>query len=389
MPCFDGLRGLAATGVILIHASIFTVWVTHPMIRDLIGQIRVAVEVFFIISGFLLYRPFIAARLDGRPRPGWRTYATNRAARLFPAYWCALIVTVVVMGQGDLSSPKLWISHLLLLGVVDQNTRTAGLPVAWTLSIELGFYLFLPFLAIFVDRALERMKPVRAELAGIVGLAVIGVCVQLVVANVHNYLGWVSTAFYLPVFAVGMAFALMHEVTIRRPEPHPLYALVSRHAGIAWLTAGVLLVTTAQWLSPVGNFALKQSLSLDTIFTVAGALLVVPAVFVKREVRDRGALRAFLNIPVIAYLGVVSYGMYLWHYQIIQMVRSDWFGWPELGGRAVVLFPIAFVLTLAVATASWYLLERPILRVVKPRDRRGEGTSRRSNARNVARPGAD
>jgi peptidoglycan/LPS O-acetylase OafA/YrhL len=376
LPGFDGLRGLGATGVLVIHASIFTVWNSAPFLRDLIAQLRVAVEVFFMMSGFLLYRPFVSARLDGKPRFGWRTYAVHRAARLYPAYWAALIVTVVVLGQGGLDTVWLWVSHLLLIGVAEEQTRLAGLPVAWTLFVELGFYVFLPFFVVFVERGLRRVRPVRAELLAIGGMAVAGWIFQVWWAQQHGYLGWVSFTFYLPVFAIGMAAAVMHEVTRRRPEPHPLYTWIGSHSGLAWVAAGIVLVATAVRVNPVHNFALKESLTLETVLTVSAALLCVPAFFRAPEGRP-GGIRRFLTSPVIAYLGVVSYGMYLWHYSILHLVRADWFGWPELGGNALALIPITFVLSVAVASASWYFLERPILRLVKPHDRRSAGSARR------------
>ncbi|TMK55405.1 MAG: acyltransferase, partial [Actinobacteria bacterium] len=131
------------------------------------AQMDIGVPVFFVISGFLLYRPFVAARLSGRPSMGAGMFWWRRALRIFPAYWVALIA-VSTLFDWELSRPidsvKAFIEHFFLLQVYSSD-RVIGGPVqqSWTLAVEVAFYLFLPIYAWCVSRA----RPRRASLLGI------------------------------------------------------------------------------------------------------------------------------------------------------------------------------------------------------------------------------
>src|SRR4051812_8429119 len=82
----DGLRALAALSVLAYHSLLATAGLGAAS-----GALHFGVPVFFVLSGLLLYRPFVAARMDGAPPPRLRSYAVRRAARIVPAYWTALL----------------------------------------------------------------------------------------------------------------------------------------------------------------------------------------------------------------------------------------------------------------------------------------------------------
>ncbi len=151
-PCFDGLRAIAALAVLTFHVTgildsqgILSAphWVTNALSRlGLFG-----VGSFFVISGFLLYRPFAVAALTGTPSPAWFPFWKRRFFRIYPAYWVALAVAVFVLGQGGFVSVVHGTAHFAMI----QNYRAGfiggGLTVAWTLGIEISFYIVLPFVA--------------------------------------------------------------------------------------------------------------------------------------------------------------------------------------------------------------------------------------------------
>src|SRR4051794_40093700 len=85
----DGLRGLAALSVLVYHVALATVGA--GAVAGAAGALHFGVPVFFVLSGLLLYLPFVRARMDGRPRPSLRRYAVRRLARIVPAYWAALL----------------------------------------------------------------------------------------------------------------------------------------------------------------------------------------------------------------------------------------------------------------------------------------------------------
>jgi peptidoglycan/LPS O-acetylase OafA/YrhL len=90
----DGLRGLAALGVLTLHVWMFTVQGAHgrdELVSLLTGELRLGVVLFFVLSGYLLAGPWVASALDDRPTPRLGRFAVKRAARIVPAYWAAMI----------------------------------------------------------------------------------------------------------------------------------------------------------------------------------------------------------------------------------------------------------------------------------------------------------
>jgi peptidoglycan/LPS O-acetylase OafA/YrhL len=110
-----------------------------------------------------------------------------------------------------------------------------------------------------------------------------------------------------------------------------------------------------------------QAVGLDVFSTLIGLFVVVPAVLGPQH---EGAIRRLLRSRTFVFLGVISYGMYLWHWFVLQIVQSDWLGWPLRKGNWVVVFVLALPIIVGAATASWYALERPVLRAAHALTRR-------------------
>ena len=310
-------------------------------IRDL-SQLGVAI--FFVLSGFLLYRPFARARLLGRGVPSLRAYARRRMLRVFPAYWAALTFACVVAGATAVTATRLPIYYSLLQGYLD-STRYSGLGVAWTLTIEVTYYALLPliaFAALAVSRRLQRDSLLPDALV-LVGFA-------LVPAAVHEFRpGAPATLLsYSDWFAGGILLATLTFAVQRR------------------LSATAAL---ASWLAATIVFAVETHASVygaHVLLMVAATLAVAPAVFAP----ERGIVAAMLKSPALAWLGLVSYGIYLWHTPVIAVI--------DPGGdmTAVPLLALTVALTVAIAAASFYFLEAPVLRFKEPA--RGVGRGRNS-----------
>jgi peptidoglycan/LPS O-acetylase OafA/YrhL len=151
-PLFDGLRAIAALSVFLGH----TVTGTYSLVGHtslIVLAIQVAdqgLAIFFLISGFLLYRPFLLARLAGR-RLGVRDFAARRALRIIPAYWVALTLFIAAGLVSGVTTSNWWIFYGFLQ-VYRFNTIGQGIGVAWTLCIEVTFYAALPIFALVAGR---------------------------------------------------------------------------------------------------------------------------------------------------------------------------------------------------------------------------------------------
>ena len=112
------------------------------------------VAIFFVLSGFLLYRPFVRAHLLDTDRPALGAFLWRRGLRIYPAFWLATTVIVYGFGQKEIPSARNWLLDYSLLHIYSprQTDVFAPLVQSWTLSTELTFYVFLPIFAILIGR---------------------------------------------------------------------------------------------------------------------------------------------------------------------------------------------------------------------------------------------
>src|SRR5207248_7970993 len=104
-PACDGLRAVAAGSVLLFHVATSTGFVARSELGRYFNQLDVGVDVFFVLSGFLLYRPFARAHLRGEEIPATRRYLVRRFLRILPAYWLVLTVLVYAFHQAAIRTP--------------------------------------------------------------------------------------------------------------------------------------------------------------------------------------------------------------------------------------------------------------------------------------------
>src|SRR2546423_1928555 len=156
-PLMDAMRGIAAVAIVAFHvATTYGVADEPSTLRVYTGRLNMSVWIFFVISAFLLYRPFAAARMNATPRPSVRGYAWNRALRIFPGYWAALVVFTIWLQVPVVfttwGAPRLF----LLIQNYWSSTFGQGLGQSWSLCVELAFYAFLAALATVL--MLRRMR---------------------------------------------------------------------------------------------------------------------------------------------------------------------------------------------------------------------------------------
>ena len=170
LPHIDGARALAASSIVVYHVWRYGAAGGPPSLGPpgrVMPHLALGVTLFVTLSGFLLYRPFAAALARGRPRPDLAAYLRNRALRILPAYWFILLITGLVMGttlvrydlqRGSLASrPSLLVRDAFLV----QNTiprRPDGIGPAWSLAIEVAFYLALPILGLVAFALADRAR---------------------------------------------------------------------------------------------------------------------------------------------------------------------------------------------------------------------------------------
>ncbi|HWI72742.1 MAG TPA: acyltransferase, partial [Baekduia sp.] len=210
-PLVDGLRAVAALSVLVTHTAFISGFNGHGLPGQITSRLDIGVALFFVISGFLLYRPFVAARFDGRPVPRVALYFRRRALRIIPAYWLALTVLAIWPGLPFVHSDHWWVYYGFL-----QDLRVpwiqGGLKTAWSLAVEVQFYLLLPVYAVACARWLKE-QPVawqaRTEYGVLAMLAVLSLAARTfsfadrspdtVSSTIGGTFLW---------FTVGMAFAV-------------------------------------------------------------------------------------------------------------------------------------------------------------------------------------
>ncbi len=125
--------------------------------------------IFFLISGFLLYRPFLVARRGDAPSRV-SAYARRRVLRIVPAYWAALTIFIAAGFVSGVTAHNWWVFYAF--GQVYSSTLIGrGIGVAWTLGVEVTFYALLPVFALGAGRLASRSRSMRADVVLLVILA--------------------------------------------------------------------------------------------------------------------------------------------------------------------------------------------------------------------------
>lgn len=356
-PQLDAVRALAVLMVLAGHAYMLGGVVPAQTSRAagdlLINAGGAGIWLFFVLSGYLIGAPLLRALEEGAPLPGLRRYALRRAARILPAYWIAFAVLLVLLPPPDLDWWQVPLHAALLHNLVPGEGQALFF-VAWTLGIEALFYAFVPLAALAVRR-LGARGPLRpgALVAGIVALWALSVA----------WAAWAAAAF--PGQGIGAAenadvFRLSLPALLSAFCPGLLLAVAersrpSRYAALARRPRAAVALAVPFALGGMVGFSAESSVVFDLshqLWSVAAGLVVLAAL----EATPSPLLR------LVAPIGLVSYGLYLWHWVVLQLLRdadvavqAGLVSWPA---RVVVLL----ALSLPLAVASWLLVERPLLR---------------------------
>jgi peptidoglycan/LPS O-acetylase OafA/YrhL len=383
--CFDGLRAIAAVSVLLLHTAWVSGFTTRSSLGAYTSRLEIGVSVFFLISGFLLYRPFAVSHLTERAAPNMRKFWERRLLRIVPAYWLALTVLtyvfhIIQLGPGWQG----FATHYLFLQIYFPTAVFFGITQAWSLCTEMSFYLFLPLYAALVGlRRRPQKRQLAWELGGLAALCVIsflfrywvlhlpvlkvvsgrivGVCYpNCSTRAIYPALmvSWLPA--YLDLFAFGMLLAVL-SVWFTERDSEPSWLSNRIVPWISWVGAAVVFVAVSHVVTnhsvlPVETA--RVNLERQELYGVFAFLLLLPAVFGPQE---QSLVRRLLRSWPMASLGVISYGVYLWHLDLIRQFMK-WTGWQDGMVPYWVLACAVLGLSIAFASASYFGLERPILR---------------------------
>jgi peptidoglycan/LPS O-acetylase OafA/YrhL len=360
-PLFDSLRAVAALTIVVSHLTgVANFGVLHRYFR----HFNVGVTVFFLISGFLLYRPFVKAHLEGKTRPDLGAYAWRRLLRIVPAYWVALTVISTWLGRDRILAGH-GVTYLLFAQIYRPSLFLGGLGQAWSLCVEVTFYAFLPLWALLMARRspADRAGRIRREWLGIGALVLVSLAYKVLLVNPHPQSPFeAALPRYLDWFGLGMALALASLISEGGELPRALRPL-ERRPGLAWLFAVVVFLPTG-WIDVNGGADSNYIFTDHYLYALAALGVLAPAVFGRQ---DRGLLRRFLAHRVMVWIGLISYAIFLWHLAVIEQL-SRW-GTPVYLSRdtgvpaSITWIALAVPPTLLISWLSWVVVERPVLKL--------------------------
>lgn len=379
LDALDGLRGIAIGLVVWYH-----LWQVSWLDPTVAGVSFVfipisgflGVELFFFLSAFCLSYPYVRAHFAGEPPPSIAHFAYRRFIKIVPSYalsLAAVIALAYLPGQKgswgeNISWPNLHAAFLDLLAHATfahtffSETYASINGVLWTLGIEAQYYVLFPLLIAAFVRAPLGIAATMTALA-IAYRVRIGMCCQtpLFDHNLGQLLG------FFDFFAAGMLAAFAY-VWLQQRKPRLagmriVWTLLATGA-LVWIALLFENLTAHRWADEFANWWLIRNGTFYAIALFAlglGSLSALPS------------WRKALANPVLLFLAVISYNLYLWHQVVFRWVAA----WPFIphapgvtrGDPAWswIVTTCGLVLAVAIACIVTYVVERPLLRM-QPRD---------------------
>lgn len=333
-PELDGARGLAVLMVLLDHASDAGMRLFEAAALNRLGKF--GVYLFFVLSAFLLTYQFYVRRreefLDART---WWNYAVRRFLRIFPVY-AVVVCTYVLMDEIE---PRDIATHLLLRD---------GKDAFWTIPVEVKFYFLLPFivLALFWAGRKHWLWGLIASVGAVIAGAVLCTLEEPWSLQENVLLAPNLAAFGFGVLAA-IAYGRLHALDLTRWRP--------------WLdaAAAVALVAVVLRVPAIYNAIFS---SHDPVSKLAGDVPICGAlwaVFLLGITLGKGVMSRAMSWAPLRYLGLISFSAYLWHVKFV----ADFDDMPLPPVLRLVVF---LAVVIAIASVSYFLFERPLLKL-RPR----------------------
>jgi peptidoglycan/LPS O-acetylase OafA/YrhL len=389
----DGFRCIAILLVIGYHLQqrnpLFVQRFTHPLIDAFWTFGSSGVNLFFVLSGFLLFMPYARALMFQGKWPSIRQFYFRRALRILPAYYVALIIDVILFAPEYLR-PDHWKQLFLFFILFMDSTKATYQHINgafWTLAVEWQFYMLLPLAMLAFAFLFKRLKQSpRLRLGTILGLCFLIIVYGITMRYIGNQyahkpgeniivtiildLLYGTSGKYFENFAVGMAISGCYIYAqyaqsasfvrwMKRISPFALIA----GCGIVYLAAAWNYHiadshgTTFRFLAPIDHYYNEW----DTIVIALGYGLCMFALLFGPRI-----LRYPLELKIMQNIAMISYGLYIWHLPFLVFFHEHI--QPTLGDLVhqqyklygtywacvlLVIFPLAI--------STYYLIEKPCI----------------------------
>jgi peptidoglycan/LPS O-acetylase OafA/YrhL len=342
-----GIRAIAALLVMATHAAYTTGKYTHGYLGLVYSRMEIGVPIFFVLSGFLLFGPWVKALAADAEPPSMRRYTWHRVRRIMPAYVVTVLVAYAlyhwrIAGPNPGHSLTGLFRNLTLTQIYTDNYLYSylhqGLTQMWSLAVEVAFYVALPLMAylLIVVLCRRRWRP-RLLLAGLGGLALITPA-WLILVHTTDFLPdgarlWLPT--YLSWFIGGMMLAVLQSMGVR------VYAFACVPLAVVCYFIVSTPIAGAPTTSPS---ELREALFKAAFYAVIATLAVAPL-----ALGDRGIYAKFLATRPMVFLGEISYEIFLIHLVTMELVMVEILHWHIYTGNVAILFLATFVVTVPVA----------------------------------------
>ena len=386
----EGLRAVAAWSIVVFHVWIFSSpavlnWNLGPF-TTFVSPLQSGVTLFFVLSGFLLYRPIAVALLDATPGPSVWRYLRNRALRILPAYWVILLLVIIVFrsaslgasGTGSLTDLRTLLLDLFLVQTYVPDGIWSGILPAWSLTIEVAFYLMLPLLglaavALARGRAHGRVR-IAAALGPVVFMLLLGAVGKILVAVYAEGPQRATTSTWHGVldrsilthadlfgFGMGAAFVLL---LWERNLGARLGCLRSARLSRPLVYVGLPTFFLGFYLLPPYLY--------DAVVALLASFVLVRLLAVNGREDARSRPSRFLTQRWTVAAGRRSYSVFLWNFPVLAFLSTHSL---LAGGNGAWAFLVNLLIaapTIAVLSALTYrFVEAPALRLKNRRRARG------------------
>jgi peptidoglycan/LPS O-acetylase OafA/YrhL len=347
VDALTGIRAVAAILVVLTHAAYTTGKYTHGYWGLVYSRMEIGVPIFFALSGFLLFRPWVRAAAAGGPAPSVRRYARHRVRRIMPAYLITVLIAYVLyhFRTAGPNPGHTWMGLVRNLTLTEIYTDGylgsylhQGLTQMWSLAVEGSFYVVLPLLAylLLVKLCRGTWRP-GLLLVGLATLALITPAWLLLVHGTELLPDgarlWLPS--YLLWFLGGMVLAVLQQLGVRAFAAVCLPLAVVCYLIVSTPIAGAPTTSPSE---------LRESLAKAAFYAVIATLTLAPV-----ALSDRGwYVRAIASRPMI-FLGEISYEIFLIHLLTMELVMVELLGFPIYTGSAVALFVVTMIVTIPLA----------------------------------------
>jgi peptidoglycan/LPS O-acetylase OafA/YrhL len=360
IPALDGLRGVAVLLVMMQHAAMLTRPASGPEGIFRLGSYGwIGVDVFFVLSGFLITRILLAAR-EGR---GYfsRFYA-RRALRIFPLYYATLLFLLILGSaagilsraeESSLHAEQAWywgylVNFLLALHPGLSIDRATG--HLWSLAVEEQFYLVWPFLVALFDA-----RRLRTLCVGAIGMA-FALRVAVVLDGFRT--DWIYTM--LPTRVDSLALGALLASLLQDPEGT---TKVRRYLPWIGTVSALVIAGIGSWNRP-HTFGLGDPKVQTIGFSAVGGIAVFAVGSLATGESD-GPVRRWFKARWLRAIGKYSYALYVVHLPIMCWLRArvpaHLVGRLTGGAGRVGFLATGFIASLAIARVTWVLIEQPFL----------------------------